>query len=363
MNKFITTALTCTALVGASSAEPAGDSDWLELDREINGLASKLTTQSSTRISALLRGYYHHTDDDLFIGMGDDISGFGLNDVDLGFAGEVGDYAWRVSVDLDGDGSGAGGPNAAELEDAYLSWSITEQFDAMIGNFKPRILNSGSVHPGNQLFVDRTVLGTALDWWDTGVGVSGAYDTISWFFSLVNGSNASESDHFWAFRVEYALGAGVGDYEGAYGGGDDFNATAGFAYFQDDTFGSDNKGYAVDFWGQQGPLGFGAEVASLDDGATASPSDDYMTLPAGTFLDADSTPWDFTVSYLLNDEFEVAARYENLDDTDDTTVITLGVNWYQAGHGSKWQVNVSDVDNDVDDGMIITAGWSVGTGS
>jgi hypothetical protein len=354
MNKFISTALTITALAAGSNAAPTGDSEWLELDREINGLSSKMTTQGSTRIDALFRGAYVYSTDDIWQVMGEDISGFELLDIDLGFAGEVGNFAWRFSFDLDSGSS--------VLEDAYLSWGCGDYFDAMAGNFKPHVARSASLCPGGLLFIDRSAIGTSLDFWDAGLGISGAYDAFSWFFSLMNGGNGSVSDHLWIFRGEYVLGQGAGDYEGAFEGGDEFNATVGASFWNSDVIQGDATGYLVDFWGQQGPLGFGAEVMNLDDDLSAGFATDYLSHPMGaaSFIESDSTPWNLTGSYLLNDEFEVAARYQSLDNTDDATLITLGVNWYRSGHQAKWQFNVTQYDDDNDDGIAFAAGWSLG---
>ena len=57
-------------------------------------------------------------------------------------------------------------------------------------------------------------------------------------------------------------------------------------------------------------------------------------------------PWTATASWLFLDSWEAAVRYEDLDDTDSTTVISVGVNRYSAGHNLKWTAQYSTVDSD-----------------
>ena len=65
MNKFVTTALAVAAAGTLSHADP-GDNDWLELDDEINSLASALTpAQDGMGWSALIRVYYDYSSDDV----------------------------------------------------------------------------------------------------------------------------------------------------------------------------------------------------------------------------------------------------------------------------------------------------------
>jgi hypothetical protein len=61
----------------------------------------------------------------------------------------------------------------------------------------------------------------------------------------------------------------------------------------------------------------------------------------------DATPWDVTGSYMFSDMYEVAARYEDADDTNDTTVWRVGVNRYTQGHDIKWVAQFASSDSDL----------------
>ena len=122
--------------------------------------------------------------------------------------------------------------------------------------------------------------------------------------------------------------------------------------------------YALDFWGTAGPIGFGAEIAAIDDDLFLTTDEDYFSTGLSTgpvaglvFSEDDpglaaapnaggSTPYDVTVSYLINEEYEAALRYEDLDNALDTTVLSVGVNWYQSGHNAKWHFGYADISND-----------------
>jgi hypothetical protein len=242
------------------------------------------------------------------------------------------------------------------------------------------------VDPEKQLFIDRPVLGSAFDRWDDGIGVSGVQEFINWYFGLLDGSNGHEKDHFYFLRGEYHLGTGAGEYEGAMGSSDQLNATLGLSLVHDDTNGdvdgdgdADNTSWLFDINGSVNNVGFGFEVASLDDDAFFATSADHSNIfdssngtgtpiPTPTsalVLFGDSTPWSVTGSYLLNPEWELAGRYENLDNGDnsgpDNTVLSLGVNWYRTG--GRWQAQFSMVDADsaFNDGDILEVGYAVGS--
>ncbi len=365
MNKFVTTALALAATGVATHA--SGDSEWLELDREIGTLASSLSTQggAGVEIGALIRASYAWNDGDLNeAAFNDDTSGFNMDDVDAWLEGEVGDFDWRISMDIGSDFIGA---NIAELEDAYVGWKCGEYFDARLGQFKPRVLRTASIDPEHTFFQERTLLGSAFDIWDEGIGFMGTYDPISWFASVMNGSNDFLSDHFYSIRAEWSFGNGAGAGESAMGAGDEASGTLGGSFAGDDTqSGSDTTIYVVDFAGTFGQIGLFAEIADLDDDVSLSTGSDIWTVPpsGGTipdWLEADSTPWDATLSYALNEEFEAAVRFQSMDNSDDTTLLSVGLNWYQSGDMAKWHVSYNDVSSDFEDGSAVIAGVSVGS--
>jgi hypothetical protein len=423
MNKFVTTALGLAAVGSVGMADP-GDSEWLGLDSEINHLASTLTpARDGMGWSFLMRIAYVYSSDDIatdnFTGSpfgGEDISGFDFNDLDLAFWGSVGDFGWRLSMDLLGEdhlsapigltGYGLGNLSAdagdeIQIEDAYAYWDCGEYFTAKMGNFKAPVLRSASLDPENTLFIDRTILGSAFDFWDTGIMASGEQSGFRWAFAMQDGRttavslglgtpsiNANEEvDHFYSLRVEFDLGEGGGSYEGSRGGNDDLNATIGVSIVNDDTISvpgtpdGDDTSFFVDFSGSVGAIGFGAEVALLDDDVTYAIDPDYghINPQASTnlLLMGDSTPWALTLSYLLNPDWEVGVRYESLDNGDvtfspvggtgaDNTVSSVVVTHYRSGNNAKWQAQYTSVSEDgpagstFDDGGYFQVGLTLG---
>lgn len=364
MNKFVTTALAIAATGGVTRA--GGDSEWLELDREIGSLASNLSTQvAEVQVSGLIRSSFAWNDDDLNeAAFNDDTSGFNLDDADVSLEGEVGDFDWRVSADFGTDFIGA---NIAVLEDAYVGWSCGEQFDMRLGQFKPRILRTASIDPEHQFFQERTLLGSSLDFWDEGVGFMGTYDPISWYVSVMNGSNDFLSDHLYSARVEWSFGNGAGAGESAMGASDEVSGTLGGAFAGDDTqSGSDTSVFVIDLAGTMGQIGLFAEVADLDDDVNLSTGSDVWTVPPSggpipSWIDPDSTPWDATVTYAINEEFEAAVRWQDMDNSDDTSLLSVGLNWYHSGDMAKWHVSYNDISSDFEDGSAVIAGVTVGS--
>ncbi len=391
MNKFVTSALAITA-AGSLAYAGTGDSEWLELDREITTLSSSLTAadqHDGMGWSALLRVTTTYSDDDIATGdspatPAGDVFGWSFEDVDLAFWGQVGDYGWRISMDAS-DNSKLGGD--FNIEDAHAWWSCGEYATALIGQHKANTLESSHMAPEGLFFINRTALGSAFDGWDNGISAWGELEMIRWSASIQNSLNGQEGDHRYTVRVEYDLGEGAGDVEGALGAGDDFAATVGLVYIDDDgqdlslpiTVGSDNEAYGLDFRGTAGPVGFGAEIMSIGDDLALGIDEDFSRiagfgnplLAVATFAEdttqvGGATPYSVMVTYLLNEEFEFGVRYEDLDNVADTTIISVGIAWYQSGHNAKWQAGWSDIDNDsilgvsTPDGSIWQIGLTVG---
>jgi len=358
MNRIVITALAIATASGVAHATTGGDSEWLKLDREIGRLASEYAPRDGgdAGLGALLRVFYGYTDDDVFNG-GTDVSGVELLDTDVWLEGEVGDFDWRVSLDLKN--------GTAETQDAYASWNYEGGFAAIFGQYKPNVMRSASIDPENTFFSERTIIGAGFDYWDAGLGASGVMDAISWFINVMNGGNGSDTDHFWNVRVEFDLADGAGEYEGAYGGGDELDATVGVTYWKDDTQFGDTMGYGVDLWGSSGPIGFGAEVIDIDDDfslAGFGSMANIWSVPSPTFgLEANSTPYNATVTWAFDEQFEAGIRYQDMDNTDDTTLISAGINYYKSGHNAKWHAAVHSLDSDTDDGTFFTAGLTLGS--
>ena len=352
MNKFVTSALAMT-VAGSVAFAGTGDSEWLELDREITSLSSSLTSAQGGGMgwSALLRTTLTYSDDNIATGGGvgapqPDTFGWSFEDIDLAFWGSMEDVGFRISMDATNTTKLGGLAAGFQLEDAYGWMRCGDMATALMGQHKANTLRSSTVNPEGLLFPNRTVLGSVFDNWNPGVSAFGAVEMLRWSTSVQNGGNGQQGDHVWTARFEYDLGEGAGNTEGAMGAGDDLAATVGFTYLNDDAqdlgAGSDDELYALDVWGTMGQIGFGAEVASIGDDLLLAPDEDYgrfatpigLTLSESTTTLGGSTPWGFTVSFAMNEQIEFGARYESLDNVADTTVTSLAVNYHQGG-GSK----------------------------
>jgi hypothetical protein len=373
MNRFVKTAL-ALAVAGSAANAGTGDNEWLALDSEITGLATSLKpSQDGNGWAALVRAAYTHSSDDIatnFGGADPDVSGFNFNDVDLAFWGNQGSYRWRISGDIDNN---EGGDNSAffTLEDAFVAWSCGGMFEAMMGNMKPRVSRSNSVDPEGLFFIDRTALGSAFDGWDNGIGVNGMWEMLNWYVYVLNGGNGHTRDHFYVLRGEFKLGDGAGTYDGARGAGDVMNGTVGVSYVNDNTLSGSGNGdgdhamFLVDFSGSMSQFGFSAEVAKIDDEFGAITDEDFSNLASNLVFDPDSTPWNAAVTFMINSEWEVGARLENLDNGDtsgDYSILTLGASYYRGSGNGKWTAQWSDFDADTgfDDGSIIEVGYVIG---
>jgi hypothetical protein len=375
MNRFVKTAL-AIAVAGSAAHAGTGDNEWAALDSEISGLASSLKqSQDSMGWSALLRVVYTYSKDDIATGGGEDTSGLNFNDADIAIWGAQGPYAWRISADIDDNEAGQLGAQF-ELEDAWVKWTCGEYFDAHIGNMKPRVSRSNSVDPEKLLFIDRSPLGSAFDGWDNGVAATGRMEQIFWGAWILNGSNGHVSDHLIVARGEFDIGTGAGEYEGAMGSQDTLNGTFGLSFVNDDATatpgpggGADTSLWLFDFHGSVSQFGFGFELAKLDDDIQGATDEDYSNI-IGLNLYGDSEPFSVYGSYAINPEWEVAVRYDDLDNketagganAEDNTVLSVAANYYR-GPGAKWQAQYSmyDADSAFPDGDVFEVGLVIGS--
>jgi len=355
--KRIATGALALAAVGSAAFANTPDSDWLELDREINSLASAVSTQGPIAgWAVLLRSSYTFSSDDLATNGGSDVSGWKLEDVRIAAWGEVGDYGWRVSYNFD---FGVG-----LLEDAFAWWLCGEYFTARMGQYVPNTLRSARIYEENLLFISRTLIGDAFYFYDQGIGARGEYNEFAWSIDVMNGSNGQEADHDYALRGEYRLNGGAGDVEGANGASDDLVGTIGLFYFNSDVILGDAMVYGLDLAGTQGPLSVSGEYIDVGDDIAALTGSSFR-LANPLVLDADSNPFALTISYMISLELEAAIRYQDTDNGLDQTALTLGVIWYNSGMLARWNAEITSISGDdigaLDgDATVFQVGMSVG---
>jgi Phosphate-selective porin O and P len=376
-----------TDVTAATAAAPA--SDWLGLSGELNGLTSTLQDQMGpTTVGGLIRGAVYNTGDFAATG-GDDILGALLDDAKLFAKGSLGDFDWRIMFDFATPGGGAfspfGGPSlpsnytptwlgaavsglesdsSANLQEAYGTWNFSEEIGLSFGRFRAHRSFSNTVYSEQLLFQHRTLIGETGYRFDEGVELHGQYGgPLTWFIAAQNGVDGLTEDFELIGRVEWAFGAGASNGEGAIvapGGNqtaDEFNGAVGATY-GDEGAASDGSYYGVDFVGRVSGFFFNAEFFQYDDDWAG-----ILGPTLGTTFTEGPAFYSGTVGYLLpDDHWELAARYQDLDDAADTTVLSLGVNYYVTGHNAKWQLNYSDVSSDSSsvEGSLISLGLTLG---
>ena len=324
MNKFIFSAI---AIAAASSTSQAAEGDWLQLDQDIASLSSSVAQGGGIDMGAIIRNSYRD---------GNTEGGWSFEDVDVWLEGSLEEFDWRVSMDLDS--------GSAVLEDAWVRWACGEDIGITWGQFKQNLVRSAIVDPENLLFIDRSLIGTEFDRWDNGIQVDGDMSGFMWSLAAQNGSDGTGDSLAFGAHVGYHIGNGVTMSEGAMKGGEEFDATIGVGYFdeQDDGF---DAILLIDCAFTVGPISGGVELADGGYDAVLSGSD-------GT------NPWALMVGYLLADNLELGFRHEDRDNTADEYRSTFGLNWYLHGHNAKWQINY--IDDDALTDQVIAIGLTVG---
>lgn len=363
----VLTALSPLAL--ANGTEPS--SDWLGLDEELNAVASPVALQGGgVSLGVLFRGAYVSTGMDDFAGFGADQLGMTVDDVELWHEGSIEQYSWRVSVDFGTaqspyyignllSGSIANTSRTDTLEDAYVDWHLDERFSLRLGHFIFPTSFASETDPGSTLFMDRSTSGEFYHAYDLGAMLSGDYDVFEWAIGILNGTDGTGDEHATALRGVYNLGDGANG-EGARGAADEFAASIGVSYVEDGAI-DDSETITIDALGSVGQFGFGGEFVTYGDahGGTGP-----FAASSGLSYDAGEGPTVFSVfgSFLINENWEAAVRFEDFDDNGETTAISFGVNFYQAGDNAKWQLLYKDVASDVasNEGSIIAVGITVG---
>jgi len=367
MNKFVLSALALTSAGGLASAG-TGSEEWLTLDREIESLASaqQASAQGSTSgltVSGFIRTSYQNSSD-VDVGA-NDLGGFSLDNARINITGTIGDYMLFIELEgaetltsTDGLLNGPSEGGSVGVLDAYGAWNINEMFKLTMGQFRSPFLGSAQLSEQNLLFIDRTLLGYIWSSRDLGVMLSGQYDMLGWWIAAQNGLDSVGDDLAFSARVAFDAMGGANarqQVEGAYGAAEGTLLGVSAGYYQDDdTVVDDVMAWNIEGNLVMGPFSAAASYVDHDDG--------FATLLGGNYTEGPSI-MALTAGFMFVPErWEAAARYEDLDDEDDTSVITLGLNYYAIGHQAKWQINYAMVDSDDSDleADILGIGLTVG---
>lgn len=341
--------LACTLALGGAGLSGAADDPWLELDRALARLTTPDTDTGRSQ-GVLIGAFYTNAPEEAGTGA-NDLSGQVFEDVDVFVAFDRGDVALRISADFDqGD---------AELEDAYGRWKRYDWFTLTMGQFKPRVVRSGSVPADGLLFRERSFLGAAFDGWDDGFELGGHYDQFDYWLAATDGSNGEQSDHFWSARGEWALyDAAWDDLEGARGAPNHLRVLLGATMFEDVTqSAADGGGYGGDLALTFGPYAFHAEWADLDESfARTVDVFDGALLTIG-----DGQPRSGTLSRRVGERAEAAVRFQKADDVDSTEALSLGANWSPGAAAVRFVADLALVEGDSRDFSVFSLGLVVGS--
>jgi hypothetical protein len=307
MKKFVYSAVALAMATGAGYA----NNGWASLDQEISGLSSSLTAQNAggPKVGGwVITSVTSNSDADEL--------GFDLNEVRLHVTGDVSnDYSYKVSFEFEG--------GAAALKDAYIKWKLMDNISGTMGQFYTPTLRSATNDETKLLFLGRTLIGDALNIRDQGIMVGGSFEMLNWCVAAQDGLDGNTDDIAFTVNVSAdVMGKGAGSVEGAYGAAEGNNLTVGGFYHTQDA----DDIFGIEAYFTMGALAVSAEYADSDA--------------------ADASPFDVTASYMFMEMYEGAVRYEDADDVDNSSRISVGVNRYSAGHNLKWTAQYSTIDSD-----------------
>lgn len=337
MNRFVLGALATAVVCGAGMAS---ETEWPELDRELEALSS--TYQARTPGGPVFGGWIigawdYSGDVTTTVGGEDkDLSGVNMRAATVYASGDVGQYSYRLEFDFFGSDSGAIGldpfadpEGTAGVLDAYGEVNVADAFKLRLGRFRQPFLQSALIDRNRTVFIDRSLLGQAFAERDEGLMAHGSFERIGWYLSMQNGTDGAADDYLFTGRVKIdILGQGAGSMgEGAYKSGDETNLMLAAA-FSDDGSLEDGTAIAGEAYLSSGPFSISGEIVDLDADL------------------GDATPWVATGTFMVTEAYEIALRWEELDDDADSRFWSAGLNWYHDDWNTKWQLQYRTGDSD-----------------
>jgi hypothetical protein len=359
-------AFALSTLAGVSTDDAAkAEGEWLGLDQEIQNLATSLNTAEEPGLTGFLRVRVKQTSD--FAASdegtpGTDFLGTDVTQARVQWTGVVGDYSYLIEYEmadsisiLEGGLSLSGG-----LLDAKIWWPCGEYLTVTFGQFKVPF-SRGFLTARNMLaFLDRAIVegGTSdianllgYDYFfgfgalsrDQGIMLSGETEMFAWYAAIQNGIDSRFDEHRFTGRIQAeVMGEGVAHYQGAYNLADETALSVGAAFSDDGAF-SNGQAITVDARLNMGQIAADAAFYDLDEDI------------------GDNSPFWVAFYYQIQTEWGLGVRWEDLDLTIDTSILTFGATWYQGGTGNKWNFEVVSADSDDpdSDGTILQAGYTL----
>jgi hypothetical protein len=319
----------CAAALTLSGFAVASETDYSSFDRDIEALVSgRLADNAGPNISGYVQVRYENSSD-IMVGA-NDLGGFDVRKARVAVTGERQGYGYKVMVDF---------ASGTVLKDAYIDIPINN-ISARAGMFRPAFSRNANNSSSKLFFIDRTEVGSLLNARDTGVMFHGNFDQVSFFLSLVNGTDGTGDELKTVIKVAFNfMGAGIGNIEGAFGGPDELSGTVSAAMF-DDGEATDGSAILIEAHVANSQYSAGIEVFDADTlGATAA---------GGTSLvEDDETAMTLYGTYMLTpDQWELGVRFQDMDNTMDTTLMEIGVARYLDGHNLKYSLGYRSVSSD-----------------
>ncbi|MEC7231935.1 MAG: porin, partial [Planctomycetota bacterium] len=224
MKKFVFSAAALT-LTGTAVA----NDDWAQLDQDIQALSASVAglEDGGMQIGGRIRTLYQ-TSGDVQVGA-NDLGGFSVRNARLYASGTTaGDIGYRVEVDF---GNGAGTAEVGLL-DAYLDIPVGGEISARVGQFRAHVSRESLIDSGNLFFVERSAIGNQFSGRSQGFALSGDMGGFDIALTVQNGQDGTTDDLFYALRGSIdMMGGGTDLVEGAYGAGEEMEASAAVSYF------------------------------------------------------------------------------------------------------------------------------------
>ena len=339
MNRFVISALAVTA---ASSLTFANESEeWLTLDKEIETLSTSLPQGGSGfAVSGWLRTSYLNASDPFDSGV--DVSGFFLDNARINFDGSVGNFDVHVALEGNENFGAYGiyripdGAGSVYAIDAWADWNFTDTWYLRAGEFRAPFLKDALRDEHQMIFWQKTVMADTWSMRDQGVLVGGVFNMFGIWGAIQNGADDQVDELSFTLRGEWNLNEGTPDTEGAYGAAEGMGLNVGAAYYDDGSV-TDGSAYSIDGQFTMGPFYASAALVGNGDGLGT-------ITPFGTELGM--TSFDIDAAFLFAGMWEVAARYQSLDDSQDTSVIDIALNAYMEGHDAKFLVQYTTATSD-----------------
>ena len=308
----------------------ANEASWLELDQDISTLAATSSVGSSgASISGFIQSSYKSDSEN-------DKGEWDFSGVRINVKSNVEDIALKISFDLKS--------GSLSLKDAFARWDATESMSVTWGKFKRPFLHSFLTSANKRLFVGSTA-NASNDARAHGVMLNGDLsDMGTWQVAATNGEDPATDDMHYTARVAFDL-VGEGGFnalEGARGDAAGTNLSVGISYAEENSAGFEYDKLGIEVAGNIDAISYHVDMVMYSDDATA-PLDKTLVTAALS----DTSPMGVTLSYLLDDNMEIALRHEDFDDTADSSRISLGFNLYSVLPNSMvWQFGYSDVSSD-----------------